>query len=312
MTIRDYLKRVRDSQPFNRLTTSAFRSLFRATGFRSELVTRKLRRVGEVEARLPNGRTLRLWTENDDQIPNRIFWDGWDGFERETIPLFYRLAECARVTFDVGAHVGTFSLLAAHANLEGRVYAFEPMPGTFERLRRNVAMNGLANVRCANLAVGQFKTTSRLFYETGTAIPGEASLRRECTEAFRWASPGGEISETEVAVTTLDEFVRENDLAGVDLVKIDTEGTEPEVLRGLADTLRRDRPDVVCEVLKGFATEAGLDEVLRPLGYRYYVLTPEGPAPRAIIEGQPDGRWDLRNYLFSRRGPEDVMRLFNR
>jgi Methyltransferase FkbM domain len=45
--------------------------------------------------------------------------------------------------------------------------------------------------------------------------------------------------------------IREQGIAKVDLVKIDTETTEPAVIRGMARTLARDRPDVVCEVLAG-------------------------------------------------------------
>jgi hypothetical protein len=110
-------------------------------------------------------------------------------------------------------------------------------------------------------------------------------------------------------VITLDSFIRDRGLTKVDLIKIDTEGTEPQVLRGMGETLRRDRPTIICEVLKGFGTERELQEMLCHYGYRYYLLTRDGPTLRETIEGQPDDRWELRNYLFTTLGPDEVAQL---
>jgi hypothetical protein len=94
---------------------------------------------------------------------------------------------------------------------------------------------------------------------------------------------------------TLDRIVQEHKLDRVDLLKIDTESTEPQVLRGMIETLKRDRPTIVCEVLKGRGSEEQLDKILGSLGYRYYLLTPNGPEKQDQIIGHPS--W--LNYLFS-------------
>ena len=52
-------------------------------------------------------------------------------------------------------------------------------------------------------------------------------------------------------MTTVDDFVSAHDVRAVDLVKIDTEATEDSVLAGMTQTLARDRPAVVCEILPG-------------------------------------------------------------
>jgi methyltransferase, FkbM family len=134
-------------------------------------------------------------------------------------------------------------------------------------------------------------------------------LRREVTEAFLKFSSVGEVRKRIVPVITIDKFVKEKNIEKLDLVKIDTEGTEPQVLKGMADVIERDRPILICEVLKGFETEKHLEDLLGPLGYRYYLLTPDGPALRNGIEGQPDSQWDLRNYLFATTSPDEVARL---
>src|SRR5262245_49359708 len=146
--LKDMLKSIRASQPFNYLATTTVRSLLNAAGQQSEKIIKHLHRVGAVGAPLPNGRCLRLWSRGDDWVSNQVYWRGWAGYERETAPLFFRLASNAQVTFDVGAYIGYFSLLAAHANPNGRVFAFEPMPAIHDRLRQNVALNQLTNVEC--------------------------------------------------------------------------------------------------------------------------------------------------------------------
>ena len=80
----------------------------------------------------------------------------------------------------------------------------------------------------------------------------------------------------------------------IDLVKIDTESTEPTVLRGLTTCLERHHPDIVCEVLVG-RTEAQLMEVLAPLGYRFWSITSNGLERRENIVA--DRRF--LNYLFT-------------
>jgi hypothetical protein len=114
-----------------------------------------------------------------------------------------------------------------------------------------------------------------------------------------------ELRQMPVPVTTLDRFVREHGISRVDLVKVDTESTEPEVLRGMMETLRRDHPVIFCEVLPGRGSEKRLQEILQSLGYHNYLLTPNGPVCRESIEGHPE--W--LNYLFTTLSAEEIIKL---
>jgi FkbM family methyltransferase len=291
------LKRLRVSQPFNYLATTCMRALFKVTGSESELIIKHLHRVGNVRLTLPNGRTLHLWSRADDWVSNQIFWRGWTGYEPETVPLFYRLATRARTTIDVGAYVGFYSLLAGHANPAGQVFAFEPLPEVHERLRRNLVLNGLDNVHCVRSAAGQSDGIAE-FFSLPTRMPTSSSLSPELMRS------APELITSSVEVITLDTFVRDNKIPRVDLVKIDTENTEPQVLSGMRTTLERDRPFIICEVL-GRGSEGPLEKILRPLGYRYYHLTPDGPVHRDHIQGHPE--W--LNYLFATVSPEEAVNL---
>jgi hypothetical protein len=63
----------------------------------------KFHRVGHAAAQLPNGRTVHLWSRGDDWVSNQVFWRRWAGYEPETSPIFFRAAQRAAATIDVGA-----------------------------------------------------------------------------------------------------------------------------------------------------------------------------------------------------------------
>lgn len=295
---RAILKRLRYTQPFNRMATSATRAMLQATGMHSEFVIRHLHRVGIVTCRLPNGAELRLQSQGDDWVSNQVYWRGWEGYEPETVPLFFRLALRAEVTVDIGAYVGYFTMLAAHANPRGRVFAFEPLPSVYRRLQRNVVLNRLSNVECREAACGAEEGTAE-FYHVDAELPTSSSL------SFDFMRAATDLKRTLVPVLTLDSFVAAQRLDRLDLVKIDTESTEPDVLSGALTALGRHHPMILCEVLKGRGSETALEELLRPLGYRFYLLTSDGPVPRERIEGHPE--W--LNYLFTTLDPSVVAHL---
>lgn len=258
---------------------------------RSEFVIRHFPRVGVVRAALPNGRSLIMWSRGDDWIPSQIYWRGWSGYEPETAEVFFRLAERSRVILDIGAHVGYYTLLAAHANPLGTVVALEPMSPIYERLRSNVERNGLRNVRCLAIAAGSRNETADFFSFEG--LPFASSLSDRFTQ-----SAGLPRSRTSVQVARLDDIVRQLGLATVDLVKIDVESSEPQVLEGMEDTIRLFHPAIVCEVLAGWDTGTRIKDILGRHGYRSFALTKDGPLETEALEGHSE-----RNYLFTTGRP---------
>jgi len=134
---------------------------------------------------------------------------------------------------------------------------------------------------------------------TSKGIPCSSSL------SYEFMAGTQDLQKATVPVVRLDDFVQERRLDRVDLIKIDTETTEPAVLAGAHVALDRYHPNIVCEVLRGRGAEQRLEDILAPHGYRYYLLTPEGPAPRERIEGHPE--W--LNYLFSARPADEVARF---
>ncbi|MGI8901480.1 MAG: FkbM family methyltransferase [Nocardioides sp.] len=275
--------------PLNAPVTAALRAALPQSARNWPPVARYVPRTGAIEDLLPSGQPLRMWSLGDDDIATAVFWRGWAGHEPETAEPFWKLATTARVTLDVGAHVGYFTLLAALANPAGSVYAFEPLARVRKRLARNIALNNLDNVSCVPLALGREEGKAE-FFHVQDGIPSSSSLSSE----FMRSITDSRVVSSEIEVTTVDRFVEDNGLAGrVDLVKIDTENTEDDVFKGMVRTLETDRPAIMCEVLRA-GTGRAIEATLAPVGYRFFLLTDRGPVECDQI--RPDPAW--RNFSF--------------
>jgi FkbM family methyltransferase len=281
------LRALRAWRPINGPATVATRSLSRLTGREFESAIKHLPRTGPVRSRLPNGEVLHLRSRGDDWISNQVFWRGWNGYEPETTPLFFRLAREAEVVIDVGAYVGFFTILAGLANRHGRVFTFEPMPDNAERLQRHLELNALHNVEPVQAAVSDFEGSAEIFH-IGSGYECSTSLVRD----FMSVHPG--VQTSVVPTIALDSFLEERGVESVSLVKIDIETSEPDALRGMWRTLERDRPTIVSEVLSD-TVGSQLQGLLAPLGYRFHHLTDEGPVEREEIRAHP--QW--LNWLFT-------------
>ena len=282
------MRRVRATSVLNRPLTSSVKAVCQLSGRTPDWVVSHLVRSGPVHSTLPNGKIIKLWTHGDDWISNEVFWKEWDGYEPETSPVFYELAAKSRVVFDVGAHVGYYSILASLANPASRVYAFEPLPRAIRRFRENLIENKIDNVELIECAVGASPGEAPFYChpDTSRGIPSSSGLSNVFFELPYYVNDGVRPRMT-AQVIRLDDFVKERQIARVDLVKIDTETTEPDVLRGMSAILKRDRPDLVFEVLPWLNTDERIGEILRPLDYRYYLLTDNGVQERSYIRSDP-------------------------
>ncbi|HLL73740.1 MAG TPA: FkbM family methyltransferase [Pyrinomonadaceae bacterium] len=292
--VKKLFRAIRSTQPFNYATTSVVKAVSALGGGAPDAVVRHLPRIGRVCTRLPNSRVLCMYSRGDDLVTNQIFWRGWGGYEPETAPVFFELAREARAVMDVGAHVGYFSLIAALANPEARVLAFEPLPKAAERFRLNVSLTGVRNVKLFECAVGDAKGAAPLFHlpDAAEGIPSSSGLSSGFYTHPFWVE-SGVVAGGDVSIVTLDEVAEAEKLDRVDLLKIDTESTEPGVLAGAERLLARDRPDIIVEVLPGQGTAPEISRLLKPLGYTFYLLRDSGPERRRDIEEDP--AWP--NYL---------------
>jgi FkbM family methyltransferase len=119
---------------------------------------------------------------------------------------------------DIGANVGSYTVLAAGV-CKSKTLAAEPLPDTFKILKDNVLLNHLEEkVILKNIGIGE--KNGKLFFT-------------KSLDTMNHVATAGETDTLEVPVRTLDEILPETP----QLVKIDVEGFEMAVLRGVSETL---------------------------------------------------------------------------
>jgi FkbH-like protein/FkbM family methyltransferase len=243
--------------------------------------------AGEPARSLPNGLAIvELNRYETDYLYEEIFED--ESYLRHGI----RLPDGATV-LDIGANIGLFSLFVASRCPTATVFAFEPAPAAYERLRANCGAHA-PNVRAVNAGVASGPGTATLtFYEKSSVFSGFHADEAQDGAAIRAvvrntlasrASVEGPLAEElvdqltadrlrrtthECRMTSVSEVIRENRLDRVDLLKVDAEKSEWEILQGIEDD---DWPRIAQIVLEIHDTEGdGVQravELLTAKGYR--------------------------------------------
>lgn len=173
---------------------------------------------------------------------------------------------------DIGANVGFYSMCASKVVHDtGAVYAFEPAPKTRKKLDRNLELNGIRNVVSVPIALSDSGGTQKFFLDANHNS-GASSLRQSANS--------GEVIEVEL--NTYDNFAAEHGLSIPALVKIDVEGAEANVLRGMESMLSQpDRPPVILEVSEWSLVQMGsskeeLFDFMVGHGYKAQLLSQPG------------------------------------
>ena len=157
---------------------------------------------------------------------------------------------------DVGANVGHHALFMSQR--VSQVVAFEPALSARERLEANIRLNGLANLRLFPVALADRDGEAQL----GSGFEGNSGSRSLCWTLDR-------DKDERVALRRGDDLFRDEELPRIDILKLDVEGYEKSVLVGLHDTLLKDRPIILIELIGesskgGFRDEADLRNTLYP------------------------------------------------
>jgi FkbM family methyltransferase len=178
----------------------------------------------------------RFYIDDPDERIKKVIVAG-QRWEEHIIEVLEEHVRPGSVALDVGAHIGTHTLTMSRlVGPSGRVYAFEPVQKTYRELRRNLELNGVTNVVPLRYAVGKGPPS---MIEMNPIHPGE--------EGGTSVGHGGD----RVELRSLDSFGFEQ----VSLIKIDVEGFELPVLDGAEETIRRNRPVLIVEIMGGYDYE---------------------------------------------------------
>ena len=217
-------------------------------------------------------------------------------FEPHEVAIVRKLVRPGAVFFDVGAHIGLYTLIASRlVGPAGAVHSFEPASSTYKVLLTNLRLNRAPNVVTNPVAVGE------------RAGEVELLVNRESGLTSLGATGRGQIVGVEqVAVLSLDEYAMTHNITQVDFLKVDVEGYEGHVLRGATKLIDRSTNlAVLCELTAKNYRPLGLsiDEVIdwmRTRGYEAWEIGPTQPALAQLGQRRPSP--EAQNFVFVRPG----------
>jgi len=179
--------------------------------------------IGPISAK--HSVTMADFPAGPDHVSKSIFWFG--DFDPWVVRTMIRLTREGETVCDVGANIGDTALpLARRVGATGRIYCFEPFPPNLVRLENNIRANGFKQISVVPIALSE--TAGRVRMVVPENQPGMARVRLQ----------GFESNVIHVESIRFDDWIGANNVSRICVVKLDVEGHELNVLRGMPKTLR--------------------------------------------------------------------------
>jgi len=184
------------------------------------------------------------------------------------------------IFYDIGANIGFFTTLAAHlVGNSGQVYGFEPVPENVQRIRHNLQLNNFSNTTVIETAVSVHTGKGRLLLarHSGGAMVASAGTPVDFKGAMN------------VNFTSIDDLLAQKKIKPPTLVKVDVEGAEIDVFKGMKQTIIKYKPIIIYEVDDGnqesFEQKSkALENLINSLGYNITPLAIAYPGVKWHIE----------------------------
>ncbi|HEX8371053.1 MAG TPA: FkbM family methyltransferase [Pyrinomonadaceae bacterium] len=177
----------------------------------------------------------KLYVALSDWAGESIFFLG--KHEQFSAEIFARHIKRGFVCLDVGANIGWHTTLMSRlSGAEGEVHAFEPVPPTFEDLKKNVSLNGEgAEVFLNNFGLGGEESTAEI-HLFNNLPSGHATLAGKDNEPS---------TVFPIKIKTLDAYLEEKNIKRVDFIKVDIEGAEMMFLKGSQKVFDQENAPVI-------------------------------------------------------------------
>lgn len=173
------------------------------------------------------------------------------------------------VFIDIGSNIGIYSLLASTKITSGRIFAFEPNPSIFNKLKTNLQLNNVTNCMPIERIVSN-TNEKKMFMINSISELSKIVINNKANKSI-----------IKISSVKLDDFVVENNIQNIKLLKIDVEGAEGLVFEGAKNILKSHLVSNILFELNPVANEFGISSTiifnqLTNFGYNIYYFNSVG------------------------------------
>jgi FkbM family methyltransferase len=236
---------------------------------------------GIINIKLNNNKTIKFKTNQTDYVAFCVYWNGLYNYEYTY--LFERIAGKIKGFIDIGSNAGLYSLIAAKKSENIKILSFDPTSAANYFMNENIRLNHLANKITAFKYAISDKTEKLDFFEVKNRkyqylkynLGGSSSLVNH-PQLYNTVS---------VQAYSFDNFLAENSYQNleIDFIKIDAEGAEPAIMRGMKQTIEKFKPIIVCEILLD-NVGGEIEELFIEYGYQFFLNKSKDLIPVNRIE----------------------------
>ncbi|MDF2434020.1 MAG: hypothetical protein JWP44_3651 [Mucilaginibacter sp.] len=241
-----------------------------------ERLSRWLKPSNNLKLKINNGiawlsdEDIAIYANADNYVEWTILSTGT--YESEINKLIRISLKSGENALDIGANVGLQSIrMSQCAGENGKIYAFEPLSHLQEKFSRNILLNKITNVTLLPFALADLESEADFRIDKKSWNQGAFSL---------YNKNGGSENER-VTIKVGDNLPEIQNFTSLELIKIDVEGFEYQVLKGLKGTLEKHRPRIIFEYDEHYWIKTGQEIAdcylfLKSLNYTVYQITPVG------------------------------------
>ncbi len=268
--------------------------------FRLKLIEPKWPLKGVVNLKVSQVK-IKFYSNCDDYLVSNIFYGNGCEEIREIEMILSKLSLKDNLQFmDIGAYNGLFSIALGKLLKNSNTFAFEPNPVNFERLRHNVALNGLVNVYMQQTGISDKPGFLEMYLPEDDSMTTVSSYDKD----FIKKHTKNALKAHKTKIDTIDSICEIHRIIP-DFIKIDVENHELEVILGGEKTIEKHKPVILCEIFtKVFPSNEmfkkelpklhALETLLIGLGYKVYMVDYDDFVEVNSLNCEPHGR----NFLF--------------
>ncbi len=225
---------------------------------------------------------------SDSKETEKLGYGNWNPHEDGEYLMIKSFIKKGDIVIDAGAHKGEWSnLVLKHTDNNCLLYSFEPVPTFFKQLSEEL----VDRAQCCNAALGKHQTEVSMYYYYEESEGCSSLFERKVLHTIP-------VKKITVPVTYLDKFCTENNIDHIDFLKIDTEGSEWDVLQGAHELIADKKIPIIQFEYGGTYPDAGITlkqvyDYLVSKGYAIFRLTHDG------LIYVPEWRESLEDYHLS-------------